>query len=247
MQVQMQMQMPMQMQMQGSPGPSALGLTPPAGAQSMTEQLSMQLQLVSQQQQTLMTQMNNMSLVPGFQGSVTQQQMFSQFSLLQQQQQMLFAQQQQAQQQLTLQQAQQQQMSRAAGALRGGGAAALSRSATSKRPAGAATSAGPYSSNGKMNDAFSNMVASQAQAIKPKASQKNLTGGGGGAAEKPAVDESLPMADLDAAKMLGGMAINGIREATKRRSQRNLTDAAERAPAPAAEPRRGFFGGKKKK
>ena len=86
----------------------------------------------------------------------------------------------------------------------------------------AATSAGPYSSNGKMNDAFSNMVASQAQAIKP-------------------------MADLDAAKMLGGMAINGIREATKRRSQRNLTDAAERAPAPAAEPRRGFFGGKKKK
>ena len=86
-----------------------------------------------------------------------------------------------------------------------------------------------------MDDAFAGMLASQAKACAPRPAKTAHS------------DDSLHATDLDAAKMLGGMAINGIREATKRRSQRNLTDAAERAPAPAVEPRRGFFGGKKKK
>ena len=61
-----------------------------------------------------------------------------------------------------------------------------------------AAPSGPYA-NGAMDDAFSSMVASQAQACAPRP------------AKAAPSDDSLHATDLDAAKMLGSYAFNAVR------------------------------------
>ena len=149
-----------------------------------------------------MTQMSQMSMVPSFMGSVTQQQMFAQFALLQQQQQMLLQQQAAAQQQLVAQQQQQQQQQRAkATSTMGGRRSANFASRAARQQAAPPNPSGPYA-NGAMDDAFSSMVASQAQACAPRP------------AKAAPSDDSLHATDLDAAKMLGSYAFNAVRAIT---------------------------------